>query len=143
MTGPVRTFLTATLLTAALAGGAVAQDASATFRTADTDGSGTLNKAEMDAHLQAVFAARDNDGDGVITAEEIASALPSGAANGRAERIEAMVSRRDKNGDGGIAFDELVPAGYYQRADVNQDNVVSRDEWDGLPLGPLFKGGRG
>jgi len=132
-----------TLLIAAMAAGLTltAMDASAAgrgqqhdapdFATLDTDGSGTVTLAEIEAAGQARFDAIDTDGNGALSLEEMVAAR-DGDATRRAER---MISRMDENGDGELQADEMTRRGpdaerMLSHADADDDGEISEEEFD-------------
>jgi Ca2+-binding EF-hand superfamily protein len=68
------------------------------FQRLDTDGSGTVSRAEVRAGQGRIFARLDSDGDGTISRQE----------------FEVMANRRfakfDLDGDGEISLDEVTQA---------------------------------
>ncbi|MEN8895138.1 MAG: calcium-binding protein [Yoonia sp.] len=130
-----------TVLIAAIAAGLVLTglDASAAgrghdrqtfdFATLDTDQSGTLTVAEIEAAGAARFAAMDTDGNGGLSAAELA------AEGAKEKRIAKMIERMDENEDGELQADELrqrVPDAerMISRFDTDEDGEISKDEFD-------------
>lgn len=111
------------------------------FATLDTDGSGTLTMAEIEAAGQARFAAMDTDGNGALSAAELVAAR-EGAATDKADR---MIEKMDKNDDGELQADEMNPRGpnatrMMSHLDANDDGEVSQEEFDAAGE---KRGGRG
>lgn len=132
-----------TVLIAAIAAGLVLTglDASAAgrghdrqtfdFATLDTDQSGTLTVAEIEAAGAARFAAMDTDGNGGLSAAELAAAR-EGA---KEKRIAKMIERMDESEDGELQADELwqrVPDAerMISRFDTDEDGEISKEEFD-------------
>ncbi|MEN9013046.1 MAG: EF-hand domain-containing protein [Yoonia sp.] len=130
-----------TVLIAAIAAGLVLTglDASAAgrghdrqtfdFATLDTDQSGTLTVAEIEAAGAARFAAMDTDGNGGLSAAELA------AEGAKEKRIAKMIERMDENEDGELQADELrqrVPDAerMISRFDTDEDGEISKEEFD-------------
>lgn len=123
------------------------------FEMTDTDKSGDISKAEMQAAAEARFEAADKNGDGVLTKDE------SDAA--RAEMREKMEAHRgdpaerfaaaDADGDGRLTLDEMKEAAakrmaehgkegdmpgrhadrmekVFERADADGDGALTQDE---------------
>ncbi len=75
------------------------------FTTLDTDNSGEITLAEMEAARAASFAQIDADGDGSLTAEEL---LESAGHEGRAERrVQKMIRWMDENENGTVELAEM------------------------------------
>lgn len=77
----------------------------------DTDGDGSVTRAEMASHGAAMFARMDANGDGVINAED------------RAARRAEMFAKADTNGDG-----ELSQAEMEARRDARMERREARAE---------------
>ncbi len=123
------------------------------FEMTDTDKSGDISKAEMQAAAEARFEAADKNGDGVLTKDE------SDAA--RAEMHEKMKAYRgdpaerfaaaDADGDGRLTLDEMKEAAakrmaehgregdmpgrhadrmekFFEKADADGDGALTEDE---------------
>ncbi|MFT5648683.1 MAG: putative peptidase [Yoonia sp.] len=111
------------------------------FATLDTDASGTLTVAEIEAAGQVRFDAMDTDGNGALSLEEMVAARDSDAT-GRAAR---MISRMDENDDGELQADEMTRRGpdadrMVARADTDDDGEISEAEFDAAAE---KRGGRG
>jgi hypothetical protein len=142
----ISTILTGGLLTAALAGTAVAGPMGA---RADLNSDGQLTRAELTAHLDQRFKAIDANGNGQIEMSEMEAAKQERQAK-RAERREARsgeaVGKRsgenrgkwrsgqrgqiDANGDGIVSREEFGARALerFDRADANGDGIVTQDE---------------
>lgn len=101
------------------------------FATLDTDQSGTLSAAEIEAAGAARFAAMDTDGNGGLSAAELA-AVREGA---KEERIAKMIERMDENDDGEIQADEMRQRApdaerMISRLDSDEDGEISQEEFD-------------
>ncbi|MEP7004494.1 MAG: hypothetical protein ABI810_00825 [Sphingomonas bacterium] len=121
-------FLTAALAGTMLGGAAIAgQDApqgrGGGMMRADTNGDGTISRAEFTAQAEARFARMDKNGDGFITADEMSGRSGRGLGgglmsadtdqDGKISRAEFMAqsterfAKLDTNGDGKISGDEM------------------------------------
>lgn len=114
------------------------------FATLDTDGSGTLSVAELEAAAAGRFAAMDINGDGGISAEELAANREGRAA----KRAERMLSRLDANEDGLLQADEMKPRGasverMMSRVDTNEDGEISPEEFEKMSDKRGKRGGKG
>ncbi|WP_191059478.1 EF-hand domain-containing protein [Geminicoccus harenae] len=72
------------------------RDAAAGFAALDEDGSGTLSPAELGEHDPTLFAKVDADGDGLLTFKEVMT-----------NKVRAF-DQGDRDDDGGLSFDEMV-----------------------------------
>lgn len=101
------------------------------FATLDTDGSGTLTVAELEAAHAARFAEMDTDANGAISLEELAAAQNK-LSDRRAER---MMSKMDANEDGVLQADEMKPRGsnagrMIDHLDQDDDGEISAEEFE-------------
>jgi hypothetical protein len=90
-------------LTAALAGGAMAQSG----RASQADPNSRVSQAEFVQARTARIAAMDANGDGVVSAEEMQAARQARMVEGR----ERAFGRLDADGDGAISRAEWAQAG--------------------------------
>lgn len=90
------------------------------FMQLDTDGNGSVSRAEAERGRAAMFARLDANRDGALSEAERASGGRSAQA----------LSRADSNGDGAISRAEAMAAPYrmFDRLDGNDDNTVSEAE---------------
>lgn len=103
------------------------------FERLDTDGSGAITAAEIEALAAQRFAAMDSNGDGLVTLEELTA-----RAQGRmSDRAAQMIERHDTNGDGSLTQAELTTGGrgggaasMLMRADSNGDGQVTEAEFE-------------
>jgi Ca2+-binding EF-hand superfamily protein len=79
-----------------------------------------MTRADVQSHVQRMFARFDANRDGFITQDEVAAAKAQFAARAR--------SRAGK-------FD---PAKRFDRIDANHDGMISRQEFAAAPRGPQF-----
>ncbi len=99
----------AALGTSLLVGAALAQGTAGgkKFQKLDTDGSGTVSRAEVRAEQGRKFARLDADGDGTISREE----------------FQAMANRRfakmDLDGDGEISLEEVAKMKAHRKNNVD------------------------
>ncbi|MEM9583407.1 MAG: calcium-binding protein [Pseudomonadota bacterium] len=103
------------------------------FEMLDTDKSGEITRAEMEAAGAVRFARADADGDGFLTKEEL-----SKEAGERAQRrMERMFERRDANSDGKLSAEELRPneervAKRFSKLDADKSGGISKAEFDAM-----------
>ena len=117
----------------ARAGGAVdpAQRWQRIVQAADADKDGKLSAAEWPGQAER-FTALDADGDGFLGQDEMAALRPEPPADaqanraGRQDMIGAFIRMMDADGDGQVSAEEW--ANFLAGADVNQDEMMSRDE---------------
>ena len=117
----------------ARAGGAVdpAQRWQRIVQAADADKDGKLSAAEWPGQAER-FTALDADGDGFLGQDEMAALRPEVPADaqanraGRQDMIGAFIRMMDADGDGQVSAEEW--ANFLAGADVNQDEMMSRDE---------------
>lgn len=97
----------------------------------DTDGDGTVSRAEFDAQSATMFARMDANSDGRVDATEMA-ALPGGGRG---------AARADTNGDGILTREEFAAqvGQRFARFDMNADGVIDAAERQARPMG---RGGR-
>ncbi|RIA46651.1 EF hand domain-containing protein [Hephaestia caeni] len=106
----------------------------------DTDGSGTISRAEMLAAAEARFARRDANGDGQLSGDEMRA--PHKHRSHRGQRGHRgghrghgdMLKHLDTNGDGVVTRAEAEAAGatraakHFDRIDANKDGRVDQAE---------------
>ncbi len=98
----------------------------------DTDGDGSVTRAEIDAVRAAGFEAADSDGDGLLNAEELAAWQEARRDERQAARAAARLARLDSDGDGMISAEELAAAGppmaMFDRLDADDDGSLTAAE---------------
>lgn len=122
------------------------------FAKLDSDGNGSVTRAEIDAKAAERFAKLDGDRDGFVTKAEM-SALHQARKAKRAERAEKRggdhakhaehrgeragkrgdhFARRDANGDGRISLAEFQAGGAkrFERLDADKNGTVTQAEMD-------------
>lgn len=110
----MRTFLIACAGALTLAGAALAQDLNTGHLAAiDTNGDGTVDKAEFDAFVAAAFTKLDANGDGYLT-------LVEASAGGITEAQFAVVNT---NGDDGLSLAEFQAATAADFAAADKDGT--------------------
>lgn len=123
---------------AALATSALAQQPAGQkfLEMLDTDGSGTVSRAEFAAASMAMFAQSDADRDGFVSRNEFLeigrpSSVPEPEARyrRRVERFDGM----DTDGDGRLSAAELeaIQAARFSTADTNADGQLTVNEIGG------------
>jgi hypothetical protein len=97
----------------------------------DTDGDGSISKAEWLAYQEKVFAALDKNKTGVVDEKEFltpSSDLVTFATGGYARGLQtkAMMHKIDADGDGTVSHDEFIAyqAKVFDMMDVNKSGVV-------------------
>lgn len=96
------------------------------FEKADTDGNGTITRAELDAAQAAHLKDIDRDGNGAVTVEEM-------DAQHREERLARMsehLKRLDADKNGVVTTAEFA-AGHrkhVEKLDANGDGQITREE---------------
>ena len=114
----MRTFLIAFAGAVALAGIASAQDLNTGHLAAiDTNGDGSVDKAEFDAFVSAAFVRLDSNGDGYV------SLIEAQAGGMTPEQFAAA----NANGDDGLSQAEFaaVAAADFAAADQDADGVLN------------------
>lgn len=92
----------------------------------DTDGDGTITRAEADAKRSAEFQKFDGDGDGSLSKAEFEAMW----LERHRERINAAFSRLDGDDSAGVSDAEFAKPTdrFFRRADANKDDAVTGDE---------------
>jgi hypothetical protein len=116
------------------------------FAAIDTDGNGSLSRAELQAFAAARLAGADANGDGVLDRAEIIEALPGGhspllrvfsadPAEGMADRLLALVGATEAGQvDITVLADRRVNM-LLATADEDRDAAISQAEADALAAG--------
>ena len=120
-------FLAAALAGTMLGGAAMAaQDApqgrgGGMMMRADTNGDGSISRAEFTAQAEARFARMDKNGDGFITADEM---------GGKGGRGGGRLMAADTDHDGKVSHAEFtaMAAARFARMDANNDGEITADE---------------
>lgn len=131
------TLLAGSLALAALP--AFANDADNKFKMMDTNGDGSISRAEHAAGAQTMFGKMDANADGIVTAAEMdaghgekkSSKLKFWQKKDQGEMSPAeKISVIDTNGDGQItrAEHEAGSEKMFTRMDTNDDGSLSREE---------------
>lgn len=112
------------------------------FQQLDANNDQILTEDEVPKRL---FNRLDSDKDGKVALEEAQKALASSAVNrGPLQAmplLEAYFSKADSNGDGSLSREETSDAAWFDRLDLNRDQLVSITEAQGL-VGELLNPGR-
>jgi len=123
---------------------AVSQQQGIMFKTVDTNGDGTISKAEFDAyyakHNAKHFNQMDSNKDGKITPEEMQAATgPQLEHSAGTAHLDKRFYAADANHDGGLDKTEAngmpMLTVYFDQVDSNHDGKVTRQEYfDAMPL---------
>ena len=103
------------------------------FEAIDTDGDGTLTRAEFQAHMDSRFAKADANGDGVLTREELEAQVGKHQSERRARMLDRIFEKRDADGDGVLSKAEMQAGRQdrvFARVDANGDGVLSQAEFE-------------
>jgi Ca2+-binding EF-hand superfamily protein len=122
----------------------VSQQQGIMFKTVDTNGDGTISKAEFNAyyakHNAKHFKEMDANKDGKITPEEMlgASGRQMGSSAGTTH-LDQRFYTADANHDGGLDKTEAngmpMLTAYFDKVDANHDGKVTRQEYfEAMPL---------
>ena len=92
----------------------------------DTDGNGTLTRAEVDAFALSHAAELDLNKDGAVTAAEMKAFRDAQRAKREAERL----ARMDTNKDGKVSVEEIAEqrAGWFMKRDADGNGELSTEE---------------
>ena len=120
------------------------------FKDADTDGDGTISKAEFKAYYAKQSAKRfkemDTNKDGKLTPDEMQCAPKHEMRQGDGTtHLDQRFNAADLNHDGGLDRKEAkampVVAAYFDKIDTNGDGKVTRQEYlDAMPMLHQAKG---
>ncbi|MEO1730649.1 MAG: hypothetical protein AAFR64_07915 [Pseudomonadota bacterium] len=131
------------------------------FAKMDANEDGSINREDREARAEIRFAETDANGDGEVTPDEMTAAREkreAEMAKRRAERQAMMFERLDTDGSGGLSQAELEagkalraeargdrrgqhmgrrgggagPMRMLRRADTNNDQAISREEFDAM-----------
>jgi Ca2+-binding EF-hand superfamily protein len=94
---------------------------------ADANHDGNITRAELTSFRASNFNRLDRNGDGVLTRNDI----PAMAARLNPDiDFDRLIAQFDSNGDGRVSRNEFVngPSVYFDQADTNHDNVLTRAE---------------
>ena len=113
----------------------------------DTDHDGVLSAKEI-GNAAAALKTLDKNGDGKLTADEVRPNFGGRGRGGPGGSPDEMVKRLmefDKNGDGKLSKDEVPERmqGMFDRADTNNDGVLTEDEIRKMPRPQRGPGGGG
>jgi EF-hand domain pair/EF hand len=104
----------------------------------DTDGDGTVSKAEWLAYQEKVFTALDKKKTGMVDEKEFltpSSALATFATGGYARGLQtkAMMHKIDTDGDGTVSHDEFIAyqTKVFDMMDANKSGSVGPQEFLG------------
>jgi len=104
----------------------------------DTDGDGTVSKAEWLAYQEKVFSALDKKKTGVVDEKEFltpSSDLATFATGGYARGLQtkAMMHKVDTDGDGTVSHDEFIAyqTKVFDMMDVNKSGMVGPQDFLG------------
>ena len=127
--------LAAALGTSLLTGAAIAQDrmgGGGMMQRADTNGDGSISRAEFIAQSDQRFARLDKNGDGKLTADELAGGRGMGGRG---------MTGADANGDGVITRAEFTAQAEdrFAKLDANHDGQISADEMTAM-MGRMREG---
>jgi hypothetical protein len=113
--------IAAAVLTAATPALAQQRGSLERFMAMDSNGDGSITRAEARAAREASFSRTDTNGDGYLSEAE------RSAAPGAGRMLNAVP---DGNGDGRISRAELMAAPYrgFDRLDADDNDVVSAEE---------------
>lgn len=96
------------------------------IKTMDSNGDGLLQKDEVQARLDAIFADADANKDGALSEDEIRDQFLAM----RNQRFDDRFAALDADKSGGLTPDELKgrDGKLFERADADKDGVVTKQE---------------
>jgi len=114
------------------------------FKNADTNGDGSISKAEFDAYYAKRnaehFKAMDTNKDGKLTPNEMQSLNKNEIKrNDGTAHLDRLFNTADANHDGGLDREEAnampMLKTHFDKVDANKDGKVTRQEYlDAMPL---------
>lgn len=111
------------------------------FETLDTNGDGSISKAEIEARASERFKAVDANNDGFVTSEELEANAAENEKKRKGRGAERMMKRMDADNDGKLSMEEMSKrAGaerMFDRLDADNDGAISKEEF------AKFEGKRG
>ncbi len=101
------------------------------LREADTNGDGSISRAELGVWRVSQWQRMDRNGDGTFSRDDLPALMRS---RWDSDRLVQMRQLYDRNGDGRISRAEFVdgPAPAFEAADINHDGVVTAQEMQAL-----------
>lgn len=103
------------------------------FEEVDANADGLLSQSEMDAHREARFSATDTDGSGGLSKAEVEARMIANQDERRVKFLDRMFKKRDANGDGELTLAEMPndrSSKMFQRADADGDGLISKAEFE-------------
>ena len=100
------------------------------FQTADANKDGVITREEALAARAKLFGSFDTDNSGTVNTEELDAGLTPKFNTMKTRARYRLLSRFDANGDGQISKEEFDKNALWRfdRADVNNDGKITRDE---------------
>lgn len=112
----------------------------AVLKNADTNGDGSISKAEFNTYYAKRFKEMDTNKDGKITPDEMQGRCkPETAKSTGTTHLDQIFNAADANHDGGLDREEAgampMLESHFDQVDTNKDGKVTRQEYfDAMPL---------
>merc|ERR1712185_482668 len=85
-----------------------------------------IDRAELEAIMQEVFANADADGNGVLTMSEFIKCMEEAEIGLKKDEIKALMFQIDENEDGYVSYEEFVPVCFEILVKLTKENMKTQ-----------------